>query len=296
MTRSPCINDQSKQPESRRKYRVNRHCKLSSDNTLVSNDTSETKCFYGDGLVIKMESNHRALEITGDDCTIILSKNSGNIQVIGDNCSIRVDNNLGDIQYTGDGGKILLGSSNSSMGRIKFVGDGGQIVYDVARDVSPSSLGRHNTKCQIEHWNVDYNDRTNNNSKRCLKNQRNIVSSHVQRDEDKDIRKTLKCKEFNGHYSDERTLQLDQEYLDNIMVNDVMEKTQGIYKKHDTKCRGSSVIVGKAVAAKVTTKIETDGECIVKMCSDDFSTNTAKSFDDHPKKRILMKNSTVTIT
>lgn len=95
----------------------------------------------GDGLYVKMNSNHRVLEVTGDGCKIIMAKNSGSVRVVGDGCQVKVTHNVGDIVYTGDGGRVLLGPK-SSKERVKYVGDGGKVSFDPEPKRRSSGLGK----------------------------------------------------------------------------------------------------------------------------------------------------------
>ncbi|KYQ58936.1 hypothetical protein ALC60_02092 [Trachymyrmex zeteki] len=125
----------NEQPDMKRKERniksdSIRHCKHSSD------EDDDIKRFHGDGLVVRMHSNHNVLEIVGDGCWIVLSKNSGSVHVIGDGCKLHVNHNVGDIEYIGDGGRVLLGP-DSSKEKVKFVGDGGKVILDSNPEIDP---------------------------------------------------------------------------------------------------------------------------------------------------------------
>jgi len=122
------------QPDMKRKERnikndSIRHCKHFDED-------DDIKRFHGDGLVVRMHSNHSVLEIVGDGCCIILSKNSGSVHVIGDGCKLHVNHNVGDIEYIGDGGRVLLGP-DSSKEKVKFVGDGGKVILYSSPETDP---------------------------------------------------------------------------------------------------------------------------------------------------------------
>lgn len=137
-----------KKKERKIKSESMRHCKHSSNEGTVDNGI---KRFHGDGLVIRMHSNHRILEIVGDGCRIVLSKNSGSVHVIGDGCRLRVNHNVGDIEYIGDGGQVLLGP-DSSKGKVKFVGDGGKVILDSSpeTDLEKYSKEQRNREAYVQ--------------------------------------------------------------------------------------------------------------------------------------------------
>ncbi|KYN36919.1 hypothetical protein ALC56_08710 [Trachymyrmex septentrionalis] len=125
------------QPDMKRKERnvksdSIRHCKHSDED-------DDIKRFHGDGLVVRMHSNHNVLEIVGDGCCIVLSKNSGSVHVIGDGCKLHVNHNVGDIEYIGDGGRVLLGP-DSSKEKVKFVGDGGKVILCSSPETVPKKF------------------------------------------------------------------------------------------------------------------------------------------------------------
>lgn len=218
------VNDQ---PESKRKERKNksgsmRRCESSSE------DDDGIKRFYGDGLVVRMHSNHRALEITGDGCRVVLSKNSGSVHIIGDGCRLRVNHNVGEIEYTGDGGLVLLGP-DSSKGKVKFVGDGGKVILDSKMRSAGSSRGQ------------------NREAERILYSCKEIV------------RETSGCEKCEDA---DRTS--DREELDNI-VNDMKERSQGKYEKRNEETRKST---RHLTVTKIITKIQSDGQCVRKRFDD----------------------------
>lgn len=189
------------QPHPKRKERKTnsnsmRDCKHSSDKSDVDDGI---KRFHGDGLVVKMHSNHHVLEITGDGCRIVLSKNSGRVHVIGDGCRLHVNHNVGDIEYTGDGGQVLLGP-DSSKGKVKFMGDGGKVIF-VSSLETDLKKERRNRETYVQNFMCPYKEIIN---------------------------EIPEC--------DHRTL--NQEVLDNIL-NDVKEKSQGKYGKRNEEIRKS---------------------------------------------------------
>ncbi|XP_011159429.1 uncharacterized protein LOC105195626 [Solenopsis invicta] len=176
-----------------------RRCKHSSDEDDVDDGV---KRFHGDGLVVRMHSNHRVLEVIGDGCRIILSKNSGSVHVIGDGCRLRVNHNVGDIEYTGDGGQILLGP-DSSKGKVKFVGDGGKIILDSSPEETDLKKQRSRKTCV---------------------QQTTYLCKEI-------IEKIPECKDEHRASN--------QEDLDNIL-NDAKERSQGKYGKRNEETRKSS--------------------------------------------------------
>ncbi|XP_025075273.1 uncharacterized protein LOC105431726 [Pogonomyrmex barbatus] len=189
-------NEQSDlKKEQKNKSNSMRHCKHYSEK-----DDDGIKRLRGDGLVVRMHSNHRVLEIVGDGCWIALSKNSGSVHVIGDGCRLRVNQNVGDIEYTGDGGRILLGP-DSSKGKVKFVGDGGKVILDSSPEAD-SKLS---------------------------KEQRNR-KTYAQKGTCKEVIDKI------SEWEDDRIL--NRENLDNI-VNDVKEECQRKYGKRIEETRKS---------------------------------------------------------
>lgn len=214
------IDEQSDLKRKERKLNSMRHCKHSSDET----DVNGIKRFHGDGLVVKMHSNHRVLEITGDGCRIVLSKNSGSVHVIGDGCRLHVNHNVGDIEYTGDGGQILLGP-DSSKGKVKFVGDGGRVIFDSSPETD-------------------------------LKKERRNRETYVQNS-------TCPCKEIINKIpecEDDLHRMSNQEDLDNIL-NDMKQRSQGKYGKRNEETRKS---LRHPTVTKTITKIQSDGQCVTK--------------------------------
>ncbi|EZA46670.1 hypothetical protein X777_03450 [Ooceraea biroi] len=201
--------------------------------------------FHGDGLVVRMHSNHRVLKITGDGCRIALSKNSGSVHIIGDGCRVRVNRNEGNIEYTGDGGRVLLGSE-SVKGKVKFVGDGGKVILDSSRVETESKTERK--------------DSGNSSGERS-----NEEASYVEKDAcscKKVINATLGCeKRAVGNGT------LNQEELDNV-TNDVKERNQGKYRKRNEETRKS---LRHRTVAKIITKIQSDGQCVRKRFFGDSS-------------------------
>lgn len=122
------ISREDDQLELKRKERKNKSDSMRRCEHLPNEDDG-IKRFYGDGLDVRMHSNHRMLEITGDGCRIVLSKNSGSVHIVGDGCVLRVTHNVGEIEYVGDGGRVFLGP-DSSRDKVKLVGDGGKVIID----------------------------------------------------------------------------------------------------------------------------------------------------------------------
>ncbi|KAG7203323.1 hypothetical protein KM043_010411 [Ampulex compressa] len=118
----------------------------------------DIKRFSGDGLSVKMDCNHRILEVTGDGCRITLEKNSGSVRIIGDGCRLKIAHNVGDVEYNGDGGRVLLGPQ-SSRENVKYVGHGGKVTVGFDTKNAPS------------------NGRTNKNSSDSRKDAQNTPSS-----------------------------------------------------------------------------------------------------------------------
>lgn len=202
-----------------------RGCEHSSDR---SNIDDGVKRFHGDGLVVKMHSNHHTLEIMGDGCRIVLSKNSGRVHVVGDGCRLHVSHNVGDIEYTGDGGRVLLGP-DSSEGKVKFVGDGGKVIFASSPETD---------------------------LKKSLK-ERTSRETHIHNFTFKEIVKMIK-----PQCEDHRTS--NEEVLDN-MLNDIKEKSQGKYGKRNEETRKS---LWHPTVTKIITKIHSDGQCVTKRFGD----------------------------
>ncbi|XP_029174259.1 uncharacterized protein LOC114942934 [Nylanderia fulva] len=238
------------QPESKRKERKNK----SGSMRYSSEDDDDIKRFHGDGLVVRMHSNHRALEIMGDGCRIVLTKNSGKVHIFGDGCSLRVNHNVGDIEYIGDGGRVLLGS-DSSKGKVKFVGDGGKVILD-SNMRSAGSRGRNREVDCVE-------------------------------------RISYSCKEIVrevslGYEETDRTSHRDREELDNIM-NDMKEKSQGKYGKRNEETRKST---RHPTVAKIITKIQSDGQCVRKRF--DESSLIVNTHNDEPSVTKNLSRTSVT--
>lgn len=193
-----CIDEQPDLKRKERKINSNsmRGYKHSSDKS-----DDDIKRFHGDGLVVKMHSNHRVLEITGDGCWIILSKNSGSVRIIGDGCRLRINRNVGDIDYTGDGGQVLLGP-DSSKGKVKFVGDGGKVIFDSSpEDLKKSSKEQRNRETYVQNF-------------------------------------MYPCEEIINEIPECEDDRRNQEILDNIL-NDTKEKSQGKNGKRNEETRKS---------------------------------------------------------
>jgi len=202
------------QLESKRKDRKDksdsmRHCKHLSD----TNSGTDVERFYGDGLVVRMHSNHRVLEVTGDGCRIVLAKNSGNVRVIGDGCRLHINHNEGNIEYTGDAGRVLLGSG-SVEGKVKFMGDGGKVIFDS----SPEAESKNERKVSKKYPK----ERINKKTSYLVKNMHYSCKEVID--------KTLRCERCDV---DDRTLKQE---LDNA-ANDMKERNQ---KKCNGKCNGEA--------------------------------------------------------
>ncbi|KMQ95553.1 hypothetical protein RF55_4219 [Lasius niger] len=222
------VDDQLESKRKERKYKSGsmKRCERSSD----ENDGIER--LHGDGLVVRMHSNHRVLKITGDGCRIILSRNSGSVQIVGDGCRLRVNHNVGDIEYTGDGGRVLLGP-DSSKGKVKFVGDGGKVILD-------SNMRSGRSRSREQNRETDYVEKITYSCERI-------------------VRKISGCEKCEGA---DRTS--NREELDNI-VNDMKEKSQGKYGKRNEETRKSTRY---PTVTKIITKIQSDGQCVRKRFGD----------------------------
>lgn len=207
-----------------------KHCGHYSDEGDRDVDDDGVKRFYGDGLVVRMRSNHRALEITGDGCWIVLSKNFGSVHVVGDGCRLRVEHNVGDINYTGDGGRVLLGPG-SSEGKVKFVGDSGKVIRN-------SSRGAESMK----------------SSKDRRSEEPIYVRQHI-----KVVRKTPRCEKCD----DERVR--DQEGSENMMN----EKKEIIFREkckiNEEKQKSSRNL---STVTRIVTMIHGDDPCVRKRIGD----------------------------
>lgn len=204
------------------------HCKQHS--TDEGDVDSCVKRLRGDGLVVRMHSNHRVLEITGDGCWIVLSKNSGSVHVVGDGCKLHVYHNVGDIKYTGDGGQVLLGP-DSSREKVKFVGDGGRVILDSCPETDP---------------------------KKSTKERRNKTAGTYARSF------TCPCKEIINDVP-EREDDHEISNLDNVL-NDMKERSlQGKYGKRNEETRKS---LRHPTVTTIITKIRSDGQCVTKRFGD----------------------------
>ncbi|KYM99721.1 PREDICTED: uncharacterized protein LOC108776370 [Cyphomyrmex costatus] len=224
------INEQSDMKRKERKIESDstRHWKHSSD------EDDGIKRFHGDGLVVRMHSNHRVLEITGDGCWIVLSKNSGSIHIIGDGCKLHVNHNVGDIEYIGDGGRVLLGP-DSSKEKVKFVGDGGKVILDSSSETdSKREKERGSTKEQ--------------------RSRETYVQDCMCPLESKEIiNKIPECEDDHG-----------MPHMDNIL-NDMKERSQREYGKRNEETRKS---LRHPTVTKIITKIQSDGQCVTKRFGD----------------------------
>lgn len=198
---------------------------------LGSSDKDGIERFYGDGLVVRMQSNHRVLEIKGDGCQIVLSRNSGSVHIVGDGCRLRVNHNVGDIEYTGDGGRVLLGP-DSSKEKVKFVGDGGKVILDA--NMRSSGEQNRETDCVEE---ITYS---------CKK-----IVRKVQKE----------CEKWEADADGAS----NREALDNI-ANGMKEKSQGKYRKYGSEETRKSK--QHPTVTKIITKIQSDGQCVRKRFDD----------------------------
>lgn len=187
------------QLELKRKERKNKSGSMRRCEHL-SNEDDGIERFHGDGLVVKMHSNHRMLEITGDGCRIVLSKNFGSVHIVGDGCVLRVNHNVGDIEYTGDGGRVLLGP-DSSKEKVRFVGDGGKVILDSSMKSEGLSRERNGEEAD-DAEKITYL-----------------------------FKKIVRKIPEDGS--------LNREELDNMM-NDMKEKSRGKYKKRNEETRKST--------------------------------------------------------
>lgn len=220
------------QLELKRKERKNRSGSMRRED--LPNEDDGIERFHGDGLVVRMHSNHRMLEITGDGCRITLSKNSGSVHIVGDGCVLRVKHNVGDIEYTGDGGRVLLGP-DSSREKVKFVGDGGKVILD--------------SRMKSEGFSREQNGEETDDVEQVTFSFKKIIRK---------IPKGEKCEDADRSSN--------REELDNI-ANDVKEKSRGKYEKRNEETRKS---MRHPTVTKIITKIQSDGQCVRKR-SDDSS-------------------------
>lgn len=235
------------QLELKREERKNRSGSMRRED--LPNEDDGIERFHGDGLVVRMHSNHRMLEITGDGCRIVLSKNSGSVHIVGDGCVLRVKHNVGDIEYTGDGGRVLLGP-DSSGGKVKFVGDGGKVILD-SRMESEGFAGERNGE------ETDDVERVTFSFKKIIRK----------------IPKREKREDADGSSN--------REEVDNI-ANDAKEKSRG---KRNEETRKS---MRHPTVTKIITKIQSDGQCVRKR-SDDSSLIINSHGDERPVMKNLSR-------
>ncbi|XP_020282591.1 uncharacterized protein LOC109854170 [Pseudomyrmex gracilis] len=225
------VDEQSKKQDRKNKNGSMKRCEFYSNKGGNESDVDDgVKRFHGDGLVVRMHSNHRTLEITGDGCWIVLSKNSGSVHVVGDGCRLHVNHNVGDIEYTGDGGRVLLGPE-SSKEKVKFVGDGGKVIRDSSLGTEPIKLSKNR------------------------RNKETICVQHVTR---KIVRKTPRCEEYN----DKRVK--NQESLEN-MTNEGKETTRDKCKINEEQRKSSRHL---PTIKKIITKIQSNDPCVRKRMGD----------------------------
>lgn len=219
--------------------------------------------YNGDGLVMRMRSNHRTLEITGDGCRIVLSKNSGSIHVVGDGCRLSVGYNVGDIEYTGDGGRVLLGP-DSSTERVKYVGDGGKVILDSSLGDPTIENGRY---CTTDPRKSPRESRKIGDSSTGRDNEKSDCVPKIACSCEEVIERTLLRHEiYEGRDVDGNAwVPSNSECLDNAL-NDAKERKQGKYAKRDEDTEKHSP--HRIVTAKTITKIQVDGRCVRKRFGD----------------------------
>lgn len=253
---------QSDRKELRRKNRGSsmRWCKHSAENGRNGAVDDGVKRFHGDGLVVRLDSNHRMLEITGDGCRVILTKNSGSVHIVGDGCFLSVNHNMGDIEYTGDGGQVLLGP-DSSKKNVRFVGDGGKVIFDSAPEAAETTIDYGKFHCQRKDLKKSSKDQRNEEETACSRGK--VVEGapgHEKRDgrcdEDDCWRVTMSSS--------------SRERLDNAL-NEVKERGhRGKPGKCDDQTRKSLCRQVTAVT-KIVTEIYGDGRCVRKRCNGNSS-------------------------
>lgn len=224
-------------------------CEHLSDEMGTENDVDgDIKRFHGDGLVVRMHSNHRVLKVTGDGCQVVLSKNSGSVYIVGDGCRLRVKHNVGDIKYTGDGGRVLLGSE--SKGKVNIIGDGGKVIFDSGSELNKFSKDR---KSREEIEEITYS---------C----------------EKVIGETEKCEKCEGN-----SMPWNEEDQDNA-VKDTKERRRGKYEKRNDETRKSDA--RHPTVTKIITKIRSDGQCVRKRFGDSSLIVNSHN-DDRPRDEKL---------
>lgn len=240
--------DQFDRQEPRSENRSMRRLKHGPSENVGGVADDGVKRFYGDGLVVRLDSNHRVLEITGDGCRVILSKNSGRVRIVGDGCRLRVNHNVGDIEYTGDGGQVLLGP-DSSKEKVRFVGDGGKVIFDLGAEAAEPTTDYVKFHCQRRRLKEPPKDR------------RNKEAAHE------------KCE--GRHNGDDGCWRVtmsssSRERLDNALNEMKDSGCQGKYSECDDQTRKSSRRQVVTVT-KIVTKIPGDGRCVRKRLNDDSS-------------------------
>ncbi|XP_032688411.1 uncharacterized protein LOC116852312 [Odontomachus brunneus] len=254
--------EQSGRKELSRKNRGNfmRWCKHPAEDGENGAVDDSVKRFYGDGLVVRLDSNHRVLEITGDGCRVILTKNSGSVHIVGDGCRLSVNHNVGDIEYTGDGGRVLLGP-DSSKENIRFVGDGGKVIFDSLPEAAETTIDYGKFHCQRGDLKKPPKDQRNEKETACSRGKLvGGASGHEksgQYDEDDCWRVTMSSS--------------SRERLDNAL-NEVKERgyQRGKSGKYDDQTR-KSLRRQVTVVTKIVTEIHGDGRCVRKRCNGDSS-------------------------
>lgn len=253
-------NDQFGGKEPRRKDHRGSMRRCKHQDPAVDTADDGVKRFHGDGLVVRLDSNHRVLEITGDGCRVILSKNSGSVHVVGDGCRVRVNHNVGDIEYTGDGGRVLLGP-DSSKEKVRFVGDGGKVIFDTGPEAAEPTIGSGKFRYQRSQL------------KKAAKDQRNEGADHGRTPRDEVVASSER--DEGRHVGEDGCWRVtvsssNREYLDNAL-NDMKES--GCCQRH--KCAECDDQTGKSsrrqVVTKIVTEIRGDGRCVRKRLNGDSS-------------------------
>lgn len=232
--------------------------RCSPENTRSDSvNDDDVKRYHGDGLIVRMDSNHRVLEIRGDGCRISLSENSGSVRVVGDGCRLRVNHNVGDIEYTGDGGRVFLGP-DSSKEKVKFVGDDGKVILYADLDMESTIADQ-----KEQHRTWDSRDSTGDRRNRgsgvrntaCLRKE--VIQRAARYDEYR--RQFGDCKIVSNQ--ELRTFGSKQECLDNV-TNDIKERNPEKYEKRNEETRKSSR--HQTIVTTIITKIQNDGRFVRK--------------------------------
>ncbi|EFN82234.1 hypothetical protein EAI_05183 [Harpegnathos saltator] len=251
-----------------------RRCKHPSEAAGDGVADDGVKRFHGDGLVVRLDSNHRVLEITGDGCRVILSKNSGSVHIVGDGCRLRVNHNVGNIKYTGDGGQVLLGP-DSSKEKVRFVGDGGKVIFDSGPEAAEPT---------VDYGKFHYQRRS---LKKSPASQRDEKTACSRGELAGGASSCEKCEGRNDEDGGWRVTMSSssREFLDNVM-NDLKERgcrQRGKYSKCDDQTR-KSLRRQVVTVTKVVTKVRGDGRCVRKRLNGGSSliVNSTSDVDSSP--------------